>query len=30
MKIIVKDTCSEYGFSVEEELRNGGSLIINS
>lgn len=30
MKSIVKETCNEYGFKVEEEFYNYGSLIINS
>lgn len=30
MKSIVRETCTEYGFKVEEEIHNYGSLIINS
>lgn len=30
MKNIVRKTCDDYGFKVEEEFYNYGSLIINS
>lgn len=30
MKNIVRKTCDDYGFKVEEEFHNYGSLIINS
>lgn len=30
MKNIVKDVCDEYGFEVEDEFHNHGSLIIKS